>query len=460
MLPLARDQHGNPFEVPSEAAYWRVRRHTGGRPSSVLGPDGEPLFIPIGSDRLDLSEHGCTGSLRLEAVDGDYHPVEASVAYVEVTASERPAQRNAAATEQSDLVRTSFDAMTRTMEAMQRAQVERERALAEKDRALTDAQIAMQRNHVELMISLLEHATGGKPKDPVAALEQHVKMQKVIERQAGPRNAGLLMPTSTTEDGKEAGGKNNWVAALLPWTPLATQMVAKMLGKSDKKAAEIGRNSAAIVNGVTALQNDDASGLESLQNGIIGSIASATQPDGANNPATAQPQPPSQESDFVLPRPRAIREVLADLDDGEADAFDEFLDTLDADGFNRVVTAAAQIPTVEERAQWARQLMTQNAPPVEAGAADAGVALPDVPPALYPVLAQLTPQERMVGAQILLKLDRASVDDFVSRLAAMPPDLALQKIRQAIAEAERRSASVAHRAVRAVMTEDSDGAVS
>src|SRR5262249_1511182 len=31
MAPLARDQHGNPFELPPEAAFWRVRRHTGGR---------------------------------------------------------------------------------------------------------------------------------------------------------------------------------------------------------------------------------------------------------------------------------------------------------------------------------------------------------------------------------------------------------------------------------------------
>lgn len=460
MLPLARDQHGNPFEVPPEAAYWRVRRHTGGRPSTVLGPDGEPLFIAIGADRLDLSEHdGCTGSLRLEAVDGDYQPVDAPVAYVEIAANERPAPRNAAPTEQSDLVRASFDAMTRTMEAMQRAQVERERALAQKDRALTDAQIAMQRNHVELMLGLLEHATGGKPKDPVAVLEQHVKMQKVIERQAGPRNAGLLMPTTTTEDGKEGGKTNNWVAALLPWTPLATQMVAKMLGKSDKKADEIGRNSAAIVNGVSAMQNDDPAGMDTLTKGIVGSIVSAAQPDGPEQPPLPD-ETAAGESDVAFPRPRALRELLAHLDDEEANAFDEFLDTLDADTFGRVAGTANAISNIDERAEWARQVIGQNAPQVEHAASAGGVTLPDVPPALYPVLAQLTPEERMVGAQILLKLDRASVDDFVSKLAAMPPDLALKKIRQAIAEADRRSASVAHRAVRAAMTEDTDGAVS
>jgi hypothetical protein len=90
------------------------------------------------------------------------------------------------------------------MEAMQRAQVERERALAEKERAVTDAQVAMQRNHVEIVIALLDRATGGKPQDPVAVLEQHVKLQKVIERQA-PRNAGLLMAPMSDEN--QEGGK-------------------------------------------------------------------------------------------------------------------------------------------------------------------------------------------------------------------------------------------------------------
>ena len=99
MLPLARDQHGNAFEVPPEAAFWRVKRQTGGRPSRVLGPDNEPLYIPIGGDRLDLHASGCSGSLRLEAVDGDYHPVEAPVAYVEVASNEASAPRNAAATD-------------------------------------------------------------------------------------------------------------------------------------------------------------------------------------------------------------------------------------------------------------------------------------------------------------------------------------------------------------------------
>ena len=256
MLPLARDQHGNPFDVPPEAAFWRVRRQTGGRPSNVLGPDNEPLYIPIGGDRLDLHGNGCSGSLRLEAVDGDYTPVDAPVAYVEIAASERAVARNASASDgNADLVRTSFDSMTRTMEAMQRAQVERERALAEKERAVTDAQVAMQRNHVEIVIALLDRATGGKPQDPVAVLEQHVKLQKVIERQV-PRNAGLLMAPASDEN--QEGGKPHWMASILPLTPLVTQMVAKMFGSSEKKAADMARNAGNIANAVGAIQNGDA----------------------------------------------------------------------------------------------------------------------------------------------------------------------------------------------------------
>lgn len=465
MLPLARDQHGNAFEVPPEAAFWRVKRQTGGRPSRVLGPDNEPLYIPIGGDRLDLHANGCSGSLRLEAVDGDYHPVEAPVAYVDVASSEAPAPRNAATTDgNADLVRTSFESMTRVMEAMQRAQVERERAQVEKDRAATEAQVAMQRNNVEIMLMLADRATGGKPQDPVAVLEQHVKLQKVIDRQGGQRNAGLLMPASTTDaDDKQGGGKPSWMAALLPWTPLAAQMVAKMIGKNDKKAMDVARNSNAIVNGVTALQNDDPSGVDTLTQGIIGSIQSAIEPDGAPESApVAQPIQMPIESNVTFVRPRAVREVLAHLDDEAAERFDAFLDTLDGDSFDRVTETGASIPDIGERAQWARQLIGEHAS-AESGVPAPTATLPEIPPSLIPAFVQLTPEERAIGAQLLLKLDRASVDAFIAKLVAMPTDKAVRTVRQAIAEADRRSASIAHRAIHAAMSSDDDaveGAVS
>lgn len=450
MVPLARDQHGTAFEVPSEAAFWRVRRQTGGRPSNVLGPGNEPLYIPIGGDRLDLHANGCSGSLRLDAVDGDYGPVDAPVAYVEIAASEQPAARNSSVADgNADLVRTSFESMTRTMEAMQRAQVERERALAEKERAFTEAQVAMQRNHVEVMVALIERATGGRPQDPVAVLEQHVKLQKVIDRQ-GPRNAGVLMAPS---DENSEGGKLHWMASVLPYTPLVTQMVAKMFGNSEKKAAEMARNAGTIANAVGALQNGDAAAVQDLTNGMIGGIVSATQPD-----ISVQPQPPQgqviERERWIRPRP--IREVLAHLDDDASEAFDDYLDTLDGESFDKLCDTAGSIASLDERAAWARRFPTVPDEGTEAASSvqtiDAG--LPDVPPALLPVLAQLTPEERTLGAQLLLVLDRASVDAFTSRLAAMPPDKALKAIRQTIAEAQRRSASVAHRAVRAALADD------
>lgn len=463
MLPLARDQHGNPFDVPPEAAFWRVRRQTGGRPSAVLGPDGEPLFIPIGGDRLDLSTQGCTGSLRLEAVDGDYHPVDAPVAYVEIAASDKPAVRNAAGSEQTDLVRTSFESMTRTMEAMQRAQVERERALAQKERALTDAQVAMQRNHVELMVALLDRATGGKPQDPLAVVEQHMKLQKVIDRQ-GPRNAGLLAPSASDDD--HQGGKAHWLTSVLPFTPVVAQMFAKMLGSSDKKAAEMARNAGTIANAVGALQNGDATAVQTITQGMVGGIAAAVQPDAPAQPEAAPLQVVEGERWI---RPRAIREVLAQLDDDASDAFDDYLDALDEDSFDLVCDTGASIANLTERVAWARGLLqsgTGEADVSEAAAATPeppAQALPDVPPALYPVLAQLTPEEQAIGAQLLVLLDRATVDNFTAQLAAVSPDQALKMIRHAIAEAQRRSPSVAHRAVRAAMSSvesSSDGAAS
>jgi hypothetical protein len=459
MVPLARDQHGNAFEVPSEAAFWRVRRQTGGRPSNVLGPGNEPLYIPIGGDRLDLHANGCSGSLRLDAVDGDYGPVDAPVAYVEIAASEQPAARNSSVPDgNADLVRTSFESMTRAMEAMQRAQVERERALAEKERAFTEAQVAMQRQHVEVMVALIDRATGGKPQDPVAVLEQHVKLQKVIDRQ-GPRNADVLMGPS---DENQEGGKLHWMASVLPYTPLVTQMVAKMFGSSAKKAAEMARNAGTIANAVGALQNGDAAAVQDLTNGMIGGIVSATQPD------ISVPQPPQgqviERERWIRPRP--IREVLAHLDDDASEAFDEYLDTLDGESFDKLCDTAASITRLDERAAWARRVSTVSEEGTEAAPSVQTIyaGLPDVPPALLPVLAQLTPEEQTLGAQLLLVLDRASVDQFTSRLAAMPPDKALKAIRQAIAEAQRRSASVAHRAVRAALADDeqptNDGASS
>jgi len=54
--PLARDTDGNPFELPDGAAYWRVRRQTGGRPRKVLGVDRQPLRVPLEMTAEELED--------------------------------------------------------------------------------------------------------------------------------------------------------------------------------------------------------------------------------------------------------------------------------------------------------------------------------------------------------------------------------------------------------------------
>src|SRR5262245_59162535 len=137
VAPLARDQHGNPFELPPEARYWRVRRHTRGRPAEITGRDGEPLYISIENDEAELRLSGCSGAIRLDAVDAERRPLAVQATYVDLGTEEAP--RPAASDENKEMVRFCFDSMTRTMEGMQRAQVERERTLAQKEQSLTEA---------------------------------------------------------------------------------------------------------------------------------------------------------------------------------------------------------------------------------------------------------------------------------------------------------------------------------
>lgn len=69
--PLAVDNRGNPIDVPEEEAAWRVRRRTGGRPKMVVGPDRQPLLLPLDTTADDLGDMLGPGSYRLDAVDED-----------------------------------------------------------------------------------------------------------------------------------------------------------------------------------------------------------------------------------------------------------------------------------------------------------------------------------------------------------------------------------------------------
>ena len=188
-VPLAHDADGNAFPLPDEAAFWRVRRHTGGRPSIVLGPDGEPLFISINADVSTLEQAGCgSGAFRLEAVDVHRKVVGAPIAFVDIADVAPQPLGN------GDVVRAAMEALTRTTEAMQRAQVERERAQAARDRELMQAQIEAQRAMIEnqkvqmnMVVQLFERVTGHG--DPVAMLQQQLKFQRELEAEAKRRNS-------------------------------------------------------------------------------------------------------------------------------------------------------------------------------------------------------------------------------------------------------------------------------
>ncbi len=451
MASLARDQHGNAFEVPPEAAYWRVRRHTRGRPSTVLGPDGEPLYIPISWDKAELRGNRCCGSLRLEAVDADHQPVNAPVAYVEI-ADDDQAEAPSARSEEKEMVRVAFEAQTRMVEAMQRAQVEHERANAQEKRALTEALVAKERIHAELIIALAERAGSGKPQDPVNVLKQGVAFQKLLD---GTRNAGLLPAPEVIEI--EAPKKEpKWAELLRQLAPVATgaatELAVQHFSKGDEKAAtQIRRNFGQW----TQMLGETVQGTQGKkQKGV--NAAFVDVPNAAAPAVAANDNSSNEESAETRPTPpKAIREVQAALDDEEAAKFDEYLDSLDAEKYEALCKEAATMPSLDARLPWVRGLIRSFVPEAAAETAEveAQLSIDDIPPALMPVLAQLSPEERMMGAQILAVLDRATVAKFLSELQAMPPEKAVATIRRAIEHAQRRGASVAHRAIAAALSE-------
>ncbi len=80
LVPLARDPGGQPLAVPENAAGWRVRRHTGGRPRIVLGVDKQPIHVPLGYTIADLEDILAPGVYRLDIVDAKGEPLDFTVA--------------------------------------------------------------------------------------------------------------------------------------------------------------------------------------------------------------------------------------------------------------------------------------------------------------------------------------------------------------------------------------------
>jgi hypothetical protein len=86
MSELAFNLNGEPFDVPSTATGWRVRRmKQKGAPEVVYSKDGLPLVLSLDADLDDLRrETGAPGRYRLDPVEGHRPIPNAPVGYVYV----------------------------------------------------------------------------------------------------------------------------------------------------------------------------------------------------------------------------------------------------------------------------------------------------------------------------------------------------------------------------------------
>jgi hypothetical protein len=75
VVPLARDQDGNPIELPDGAVGWRVRRQTGGRPRLLLDSKKQPMLFPLDYTIADVEDILAPGSYLLDVVDKGGEPL-------------------------------------------------------------------------------------------------------------------------------------------------------------------------------------------------------------------------------------------------------------------------------------------------------------------------------------------------------------------------------------------------
>ncbi len=67
--PLAVDEDGRSLRLPEDAAAWRVRRHTGGRPKHQLDGNKQPMRFPLSHTMNDIEDILPPGAYRLNLVD-------------------------------------------------------------------------------------------------------------------------------------------------------------------------------------------------------------------------------------------------------------------------------------------------------------------------------------------------------------------------------------------------------
>src|SRR5215471_438081 len=78
MSELAFNSAGEPYELPSNAAAWRVRRMNGkkGPPDTVYGKLGTPLMLAVDATMEDLRQAvDAPGKYRLDALDEENKPI-------------------------------------------------------------------------------------------------------------------------------------------------------------------------------------------------------------------------------------------------------------------------------------------------------------------------------------------------------------------------------------------------
>jgi hypothetical protein len=74
--PLAHDARGFPIALPDGTASLGVKRQTTGRPKVVLGPNRQPLRLPLDSTTSDLLDLCGAGSFRIDAIDEAGQPLD------------------------------------------------------------------------------------------------------------------------------------------------------------------------------------------------------------------------------------------------------------------------------------------------------------------------------------------------------------------------------------------------
>lgn len=427
--PLARDQSGQPFELPPTAVFWRVRRHTGGRPSSVLGADGELLFVPIGADLGELAASvGASGSYRLEAVDEQRKSVGAPVAYVELT--HPGSEGRALPTSGNDLaVARMADALARVTESNNKQ--EGVIALA---REMAHAMTSMQQTQTAIMVALVQgkypspaafaQASGGGMKEQI---QQWLDVQKLLRKDEDAQRRNVVALDAPAADGDDK--LSLLVNAIAPHLgQLTSAGVMRLLGVPPEQAM--------------AMMGAQQLPADAFRNGA--------PDDGADE--TAAPEAPAP---FKV-APKVLREVWAQLDDDDAQRFGEIL----GDNTEEQVTifageVARRAPA--DRIQFVHETMAtiahkngESIPARPPNAPPPPSELP-IPDAFKPLFAQLSPDEQQTAARMVSRLNVDAIKELGAALLMLAPPAQLQKVRQMIATFHKREASSAQRAVFSVL---------